>query len=132
MTEETPPIVRRKRRLAAGAAVLASGALLAGPITAFAQQADDDDTETPEARPERPRGGKHWRGGPGGFGRIAFDTAAEVIGIEEDELRDALRDGTTLAELAEQNGVEVQAVIDALVAEATERITTYVNEGRSD
>ena len=42
--------------------------------------------------------------------------------MEEDELRDALRDGTTLAELATQNGVEPQAVIDALVAEATERI----------
>ena len=45
MTEDTPPITRRKRRLAAGAAVLGAGALLAGPITAFAQQ-DDDDTET--------------------------------------------------------------------------------------
>jgi hypothetical protein len=169
MTEETPPIIRRKRRLAAGAAVLGAGALLAGPITAFAQQDDDDsgtETETESgahggwvadalselvtagtltqaqadavaealeaARPERPfGGGRHWRGGPGGlgFGRIGLDAAAEVIGIEEDELREALRDGSTLAELAEQNGVATQAVIDALVAEATERITTLVNEG---
>ena len=170
MTEETPPTNRRKRRLAAGAAVLGAGALLAGPITAFAQQ-DDDDTETETeteapggwvadalselvtagtltqaqadavaealeaARPERPfGGGKHWRGGPGGlgFGRIGLDAAAEVIGIEEDDLRDALRDGTTLAELAEQNGVAVQAVIDALVGEANERIDNLVEDGRLD
>ena len=87
------------------------------------------------ARPERPfGGGKHWRGGPGGlgFGRIGLDAAAEVIGIEEDDLRDALRDGTTLAELAEQNGVAVQAVIDALVAEASERIDNLVEDGRLD
>ena len=139
MTEETPPTNRRKRRLAAGAAVLGAGALLAGPITAFAQQDDDDtetetETETPATRrrPERPfGGGKHWRGGPG-FGRIGLEAAAEVIGIEEDDLREALRDGTTLAELAEQNGVDVQAVVDALVAEATDRITTLVNEGFPD
>ena len=122
--------------------MLGAGALLAGPITAFAQQ-DDDDTETDDdateteapggwvadaldelvtagtltqaqadavaealeaARPERPfGGGKHWRGGPEVWasGAIGLDAAAEVIGIEEDDLRDALRDGTTLAELAD-------------------------------
>ena len=173
MTEDTPPINRRKRRLAAGAAVLGAGALLAGPITAFAQQDDDDtDTETETetevrggwvadalddlvtagtitqaqadavaealqaARPERPFGGGrgHWIGGPGGlgFGRIGLDAAAEVLGIEEDDLRDALREGTTLAELAEQNGVAAQAVIDALVAEASEHIDNALEDGRID
>ena len=84
------------------------------------------------AKPERPFGGG--RHGPGGlgFGRIGLDAAAEVIGIEEDDLRDALRDGTTLAELATQNGVEVQAVIDALVAEGNERIDNALEDGRID
>ncbi len=162
---------RRKRRLATGAAVLGAGALLAVPITAFAQQDDDDTTtttpaeteDTPRgswiaealdglvtdgtltqaqadavaealeaAKPERPFGGG--RHGPGGlgFGRIGLDAAAEVIGIEEDDLRDALRDGTTLAELATQNGVAVQAVIDALVAEGNERIDNALEDGRID
>ena len=147
--------------------MLGAGALLAGPITAFAQQDDDDtgtETETPArggwvadalddlvtagtitqaqadavaealeaAKPERPFGGR--RHGPGGlgFGRIGLDAAAEVIGIEEDDLRAALRDGTTLAELATENGVEVQAVIDALVAEGSERIDELVEDGRLD
>ena len=67
-----------------------------------------------------------------GFGRIGLDAAAEVLGIEEDDLRDALRDGTTLAELATQNDVEVQAVIDALVAEGNERIDNALEDGRID
>ena len=166
--QPTPPTSQRKRRLATGAAVLGAGALLAGPITAFAQQDDEDTTttttpaETEEttrssrltealdslvtagtltqaqadavaealqaAKPDRPLGGgaRHGRGGFG-FGRAGLDAAAEVLGMEEAEVRAALRDGTTLAELATQNGVEPQAVIDALVAEATERITDFVN-----
>ena len=60
--------------------------------------------------------------GPGGTGRGHFgaglDAAAEAIGIESEELRTALRDGSTIAEVAEANDVEVQTVIDALVADA--------------
>jgi uncharacterized protein YidB (DUF937 family) len=57
----------------------------------------------------------------------AIRTAAEAIGIEADELRDALRDGQTIAQVAEANGVDPQDVIDALVARSTERITKVVN-----
>jgi polyhydroxyalkanoate synthesis regulator phasin len=74
--------------------------------------------------------------GPGGhgFGRgfflgANFDVAAEALGITEDELRDALRDGQTIAEVASAQGVDVQAVIDALVAEATTRIDEAVADG---
>ena len=57
----------------------------------------------------------------------ALRTAAEAIGIDADELRDALRDGQTIAQVAEANGVDPQDVIDALVARSTERITKVVN-----
>jgi urease gamma subunit len=57
----------------------------------------------------------------------AIRTAAEAIGIDADELRAALRDGQTIAQVAEANGVDPQDVIDALVAKATERITKVVN-----
>jgi hypothetical protein len=57
----------------------------------------------------------------------AIRTAAEAIGIDADELRTALRDGQTIAQVAEANGVDPQDVIDALVAQATERITKAVN-----
>jgi urease gamma subunit len=58
---------------------------------------------------------------------VALRTAAEAIGIEAAELREALRDGQTIAQVAEANGVGPQDVIDALVARSTERITSVVN-----
>ena len=57
----------------------------------------------------------------------AIRTAAEAIGIDAGELRAALRDGETIAQVAEANGVDPQDVIDALVARSTERITKVVN-----
>jgi cell division FtsZ-interacting protein ZapD len=57
----------------------------------------------------------------------AIRTAAEAIGIDADELRTALRDGQTIAQVAEANGVDPQDVIEALAAQATERITKVVN-----
>jgi membrane-bound lytic murein transglycosylase B len=57
----------------------------------------------------------------------ALRTTAEAIGIDAAELRDALRDGQTIAQVAEANGVDPQDVIDALVARSTERITKVVN-----
>ena len=43
------------------------------------------------------------------------------------ELRTELEAGKTIAQVASTKGVEVQKVIDALVAEATTRITDMVN-----
>jgi uncharacterized protein YidB (DUF937 family) len=57
----------------------------------------------------------------------ALRATAEAIGIDAAELWDALRDGQTIAQVAEANGVDPQDVIDALVARSTERITKVVN-----
>ena len=80
-----------------------------------------------EGFPDRPG-----HGGPGGHGGdrgAGLEAAAEVIGVSADELRAALQDGSSLAELAEANGVDVQDVIDALVAEATDRLDQAVADG---
>ncbi len=67
-----------------------------------------------------------------GEGRLA--AAAAAIGITEAELRAALEDGRTIAAVAKEHGVDVEKVIDALVAEAQaglrERITGFVNGER--
>ena len=74
-------------------------------------------------------------GGPGHHGpRLGFrgpglDAAAEALGMERDALVEALRGGQTIAEVAAAQGVDVNVVIDAMVAEARERIETFVNEG---
>ncbi|MCB0961820.1 MAG: hypothetical protein KDA98_00690, partial [Acidimicrobiales bacterium] len=46
------------------------------------------------------------------------------------ELRDQLGPDTTLADVAAAQGVDVQTVIDAMVADAQEHLATAVEEGR--
>lgn len=67
-----------------------------------------------------------------GFGFFGgnLETVATALGVTEDEVRTALEDGTTIAELATSKGVDVQTVIDALVAEATTRIDQAVTDGK--
>lgn len=81
------------------------------------------------ARPERGPGGKGGPGAHGMRGGPGLDAAAEALGITTDELREALQGGSSLAEIAEQKGVNRQAVIDALTTEAKERIMTKLSEG---
>lgn len=95
-----------------------AGALLGTPTASLAQ--DDDATE--DAEPWTGQGGGFRHHGPGGAPGAHLETVAEVIGISVDELRAALADGQSIAEVAEANGVDRQAVIDALVAEAMARL----------
>jgi len=76
-----------------------------------------------DARPERHF---HHRGFKSG------ETLTEVLGIEEEALREALMDGQSIAEIAAAEGVDVQTVIDALVADANARLDEAVAEGRID
>ena len=77
------------------------------------------------------RGGKH---GPMGGGqldsRASFDALAEALGMTTEELRDALADGQTIAELAEVKGVPLEEIAAALVAEHAERLQQAVEDGR--
>jgi polyhydroxyalkanoate synthesis regulator phasin len=83
-----------------------------------------------EARPEHHPGFGPWvRGGFFALGVSVLDEAADAIGIEDDELLAALSDGQTIAEVAEGEGVDPQTVIDALVAATRERLDDAVADG---
>ena len=70
-------------------------------------------------------------GGPGRMGPPPLDAAADALGLSPDELRTKLHDeDLTLAEVAEQQGVPVQSVIEAMVADATVHLDQAVAEGR--
>jgi hypothetical protein len=106
--------------------------------TITAEQADAVVTQLMENRPDRGEfgeghgpGGRH--GGPGMFGR-GMDAAVltDLLGLDPQELMTQLRDGKTLAEIATEQNVDPQAVIDALVAEATTRLDQAVTDGRID
>jgi hypothetical protein len=70
----------------------------------------------------------HGRGRHGGL-RIALDAAATALGVTVGELRTELVDGSTIADIAAERGVDVQAVIDAMVAEASARLGDRVTAG---
>ena len=78
-------------------------------------------------------GGPGGRGGPGGDhggrGGLGLDAAATALGITADELRTELEGGSTLADVAAAKGVDVQTVIDALVAEAKAHVDDEVASG---
>ncbi len=65
--------------------------------------------------------------GPRGAGEIA-----EILGLEGSEMREALRNGSSIAELAEAQGIDSADVVDAIVARAEERLDTAVENGRID
>lgn len=78
-------------------------------------------------------GGPGGRGGPdgdhGGRGRLGLEAAATALGITADELRTELEGGSTVADVAAARGVDVQTVIDALVAEAKAHVDDEVASG---
>lgn len=79
-----------------------------------------------------PRGGHgpgHGRHGGRG-GHVSLDAAATAIGISVDGLRTALEAGRTLTEVAQDNGVERSALVDALVADAEQRLAAAVEDGK--
>lgn len=76
------------------------------------------------AQPERFRGGRE------GSLRDVLQTVIEEAGLDARDVMVQLRSGSTLAEIVESNGGDVQAVIDAAVASATERLNQAVENGR--
>lgn len=96
----------------------------AGTITA--DQADVVAEHLAAQVPERHGHPGGHRRGPGMDGEVV----AELLGIDADELRSALRDGQSIADLAAANGVDVQTVVDALVAEAQGYLDLAVENGR--
>ena len=77
-------------------------------------------------------------GGPGGpegrrHNRPSLEAAAKALNLSEDELKTKLKDGDqTIAEVAKAQDVEVQTVIDAMVADATAHIDQAVKDGKID
>ena len=63
--------------------------------------------------------------------RVAGEIA-EILGLEGSEIREALRNGSSIAELAEAQGIDSADVVDAIVARAEERFDAAVENGRID
>ncbi len=125
-----------KKKLLIGAGVALIVLLLAGlggAAFVFAQ----------EPTPPIPFG---WHGGGrgmGGFGRggfgwagggmwTMFDTAAEALGLTPEELFAELRAGKSPAEIAEEQGVDVEALYDAMNAARGEAMQQALQQAVED
>lgn len=67
--------------------------------------------------------------GPRGSGVRPFEVAAEAIGIEVSELLDAVREGDTIAQVAQDNDVDPADVVAAIVAAERDRLEQAVDDG---
>ena len=76
-----------------------------------------------EHRVERAKLRRHARRG-------AVEVAASTIGIEPQALRDAVKGGQTVADVAKAHNVDPQKVIDALDAAAAKKIDDAVSSGK--
>ena len=115
--------------------------------TLDADQADAVAEHLAAELPSRSSGGDH---GPGPIGRALdgergeriterltgraerLERLAEVLDLGRDDLVDRLRDGESLAEIAETQGVDPDELVDVLIAERVERIDDAVADGDLD
>jgi hypothetical protein len=134
-----------KAKLAAGAGAIVLLAMALGAVGAIAtaQVLDSDDEEAmavdragyviplpsgdfetrfygePLLRPSRGRG-------------IDLDDAATYLDLSESEVRDRLRDGDSLADIARDEDKSVEGLVQALVDAASERIDEAASEAKED
>jgi transposase-like protein len=75
-------------------------------------------------------------GGPGGKGhgayRTAAQTAATTIGVTPEDLRNQVRSGKTIAQVATDHGVDPNTVVNAIVTAVTQQIDQKAAAGTID
>jgi hypothetical protein len=114
------------RAAATAAAIAGAGMAGFGLTGALAQEGTSGDPSTTTEAPADDAGRP---GGPGCAG-ASPDALAEAIGIEVEELRTALAEGQTPAEVAEANGVSRAELIDVIVADIEAHLDEAVEAGR--
>ncbi|MCR2806210.1 hypothetical protein [Paenibacillus soyae] len=74
--------------------------------------------------------GKHSGAEGRGFGKgVRSEAAAAALGMTEDELKTALKEGKTIAAIAAEKGVALQTVFDAQLAVVKEKLTEELTAG---
>ncbi|HJN93018.1 MAG TPA: hypothetical protein QGF05_09890 [Dehalococcoidia bacterium] len=99
----------------------AASALSVGVIGGIAAQTPGDAPDIPEERAQ------HARHKPNRGQQINF--FADILGVEPGEIASTLQAGGTLAEVAEEAGVDPDALVSAMLAELSSRLDQAVTDG---
>jgi len=91
-----------------------------------------DDSNPPLPFGERGPGGPGGPRGGRGLDGAALEAVAEVLGMSTDDLSAALESGKTLQELADEAGVDIQEVRDALSAVRAESMRERIAQALED
>lgn len=62
--------------------------------------------------------------------KVEGKVAASTIGISPSDLRDAVKGGQSVAEVAQAHGVDPKVVVDAVVADLDAKLATAVGNGK--
>jgi hypothetical protein len=138
-TQGARPSPRNDRARLAGAIIAGgiAGAAILGPLQALAASPAPSASGTAPAGsrststdPDNDGAGRPGHG-PGGHVEAVTDTSvvAKAIGISEADLTTALAAGQTVADVAKAHSVDVQVVIDALVADGQSELDAAVKAG---
>jgi predicted RNA-binding protein associated with RNAse of E/G family len=103
----------------------------ASPSTSSDPSTGGTSAATDSQAPAGNAGTGHGPGGLGGRVEAVSDASvvAKAIGISEADLNTALQGGQTIAAVAKAHNVDVQTVIDALVADAKDELVAAVKAG---
>lgn len=116
--------MKKRFMILAGASLAVVLLAVAVVVPAFAQE--------PTPTPEAPFG-CHGRGfGLWGGSWTRFDTAAEALGLTPEEFFAELHAGKSLEEIAEDLGVEIEAVQDAIEAARVEAMQEAIEQAVED
>src|SRR3954471_2567539 len=110
----------RMKKLIASATIVGS-ALAVGAGTAVAAGSADPGTG--------PATAANQGGHPHRLIASAVKVAADTIGVAPADLKEAVKGGQTIAQVAQSKGIEPQAVVDAIVQTATTKIDQAVQAG---
>ncbi len=113
---------------------LLAGGFFAGALVGddLVQPAEAAQVETPNPTVATPCSDRPGGGGPGGLGYPGEDSdgvLAAALGMTAEEFHAALQSGMTIAEIATDQGKDVEAVKTMMVSRATVRIEAAVAAG---
>jgi hypothetical protein len=69
-------------------------------------------------------------GGKAGFGESLIGVAADQMGLSRTELLTKLQDGQSIADVAEELGLDTESILAAYLADVSEHLDEAVEEGR--